>query len=842
MRHLDRLRNSLVISMLVLVAAAPTFPAPAVAAAPRNLPGPADASVRADDKERIKRICELNGLKVIEHVTAQCTHGEDPAPPGKNIRTDVKPVATTAAGDSEPAAEGKVAPGAPTFICDGDGVSGYRTQVVYVHASDRPNRYNTYKASFLQWAWEADQIYRASAQDTGGLRRIRFVQEAGCAPTVLNVTLSANGDDSLTNTINQLTEAGYSRSDRKYLIFADANVMCGVGTMMIDDRPGQENWNNYGPDYARIDAGCWSGDIAAHEHMHNMGGVQNSAPHASGGNHCTDEYDVMCYSDAPNYPLVQVLCSTSSRNWNRFDCNYDDYFNVNPAGGSYLATRWNTANNRFLASDNGSPAPPPCPDQAQEPDESYPAARSIAVGATTSRAFCAAGDQDWTSFQTVANKRYRVQVPSHAAGITPAVEVLAGNGKKVLAADTPSAGGLASVDFRTRTGGAHYVRVTNSPASFTPGPDKVYELKVLPIAQEGSGVGGFGYNGYHQIGGVPFIYDPNPRMAFNASAVQVSAGYLHSGAVMNDGTVRTWGWNMYGALGNGTLLESATQVNPGLTNVVSVTSGLLHTLAVKADGSVWAWGWNGGGQLGDGTYLDRSTPVKVHGLTDVVEVAAGYAHSLALKRDGTVWGWGYNGASSIGDGTTYSRTIPVKLPLSNVTSIASGALHGLATLENGTVKGWGANDVGQVGDGTRTTRSAPVTVSGAGNAYRVTAGWAHSAVLKNDGSVWAWGWNTNQQAGGGVSADRVWPAAVSCSGDAGCPKLGAGSAMGKIDWISAGGLHTLALAEDGTVWTWGWNGIGQLGNGSLLDSGTAVRAGLTASDVSGGFYHSSFRS
>ena len=841
-RSARKLRGSVLSTMVVALAATLlAFPA---GAAPAKNPPPASIRALATEKERIKQICERNGLKVLEHATAQCTHGEDPPPPGKDIRKDVKPVAATAGGPAAVSPTGPDStPGAPTFVCDGDGQSGYRTQLLYVRAAGAADRYGLYRASFLQWAWEADQIYRSSAQDTGGLRRIRFVHDSTCTPAVLNVALSAAGDDNLSNTINELQAAGYDRADRKYLIFMDANVLCGVGTMVGDDRPGQDNWNNVGPDYGRIDAGCWSGDIAAHEHMHSMGGVQNSAPHASGGNHCTDEYDVMCYSDEPNFPTMQYACPTSSRDWSRFDCNYDDYFNANPPGGGYLATRWNTANNRFLASDSGTPLPTACPDQALEPDEAYTTAHPLAMGIAATRAFCLAGDQEWISFQAAANQRYRVEIVSSAASITPTLEIFSSNGKKRLGSSVPPAGQLAALEFRARTGGVHYVRVQNVVASYTAGPATVYEVKVAPAAPGGSSIGGLGYNGFSQLGGPPSTTNTGPLTTFNVSSVQVSAGALHSAAVMSDGTARTWGWNGYGQLGNGTKIDSAGQVNPGLTGVVSVSSGFAHTLALKADGTVWAWGWNGVGHLGDGTTIDRAVPVRVVGLSDVVEVSAGWFHNLAIRRDGSVWAWGFNATSALGDGTTVDRSIPIRLALSKVTSVAAGVYHSLAVLEDGTVRGWGLNDNGQVGDRTLTLRPAPVTVPGVVGAYRVAAGLVHSAALKNDGSVWTWGHNGFQQSGGAATTHRLVPAPLNCSTDPACPKL-AGQTLGGIDWISAGnGLHNVALAHDGSVWSWGWNGFGQLGSGTTTDSGTAVKAsGLSASDASAGLYHSMYRS
>lgn len=275
----------------------------------------------------------------------RCTHGPDPAPPGVNISNRVAPATT---GN---------APSAATAIqCDGDGSSGYRTQVMYVRPSDHVDQYNTYAASFRQWATDADTIYGDSASETGGYRRLRYVHDGSCNAIVLNVVIPGTGNVNFNDMVSQLSALGYNSSNRKYMIFMDANLYCGIGSLNSDDSPSQNNSNNSGPDYARADSGCWSGSVIAHESMHNMGAVQLSAPHTSGGYHCVDEYDRMCYTDAPNSPPMQSICTNPSHE-RLFDCNHDDYFHTSPAGGSYLATHWNSANNRFLIT--AAPGPPP---------------------------------------------------------------------------------------------------------------------------------------------------------------------------------------------------------------------------------------------------------------------------------------------------------------------------------------------------------------------------------------------------------------------------------------------------------------------------------------------------
>jgi hypothetical protein len=311
----------------------------------------------------------------------QCTHGPDVPPAGLDVTRDVPPVATTAApaertAGAEPADEqlaAEAAPGAtaepaaasPWAVpCDGDGTSGNRVQALYVHAAT--DRYTQYLESFRTWAAGIDAIYDASAEQTGGERHVRFVTEpvgGECRAVVTSVAVSATALADFGATNRELGAQGFNRKDRKYVIFADTNVYCGIGSFAGDDRKTAANRSNYGPSYGRTDSGCWGASTASHELGHNLGAVSNSAPNTSGGGHCVDEYDVMCYSDSPNYPQMQVKCGDRNNN-NRLDCNHDDYYSTAPAAGSYLATHFNAADNVFLIqgpSDGGGGGgtPPP---------------------------------------------------------------------------------------------------------------------------------------------------------------------------------------------------------------------------------------------------------------------------------------------------------------------------------------------------------------------------------------------------------------------------------------------------------------------------------------------------
>lgn len=295
------------------------------------------------------------------------------------------------------------------------------------------------------------------------------------------------------------------------------------------------------------------------------------------------------------------------------------------------------------------------------------------------------------------------------------------------------------------------------------------------------------------------------------------------------GAVQAWGWNADGQLGDGTTIRRRLLPNSvvKLTNVTDLTAGYAHNLALSADGSVWAWGNNHFGQLGDGTTNSRSRPVQVLDLGEVMTLAAGVNHSLALKPDGTVLAWGYNVYGQLGDGTTRDRQLPVPVDnLTNVTALEAG-YQSLALRDDGTVWAWGYNGYGQLGDGTITDRPTPASIGTLSNVTAIAAAFLHSLALKQDGTVWAWGHNGYGQLGDGTTADRPLPGQV--------------QNLTNVIALAASGYHSLALKADGTVWAWGNNHYGQLGDGSsgTIRSNPVQVAGLTevvAIDV--GLWHS----
>lgn len=305
------------------------------------------------------------------------------------------------------------------------------------------------------------------------------------------------------------------------------------------------------------------------------------------------------------------------------------------------------------------------------------------------------------------------------------------------------------------------------------------------------------------------------------------------------GTPFTWGYNKYGQLGNNgnDPLGSANGIY-AITDAVQVAGGAFHSLALSTNGSVWAWGYNKYGQLGNNTNDDNNSPVNLGYFKNypIVQVSAGTFHSLALAFDKTVWAWGYNSNGQLGDGTASDRNGPVQVKdLKGIVQIAAGGYHSLALKNDGTVWAWGNGGSGQLGNGANSTlQNTPVQVTGLDNVVQISGGYLHSLALKNDGTVWAWGWNGWGQLGDGTATDRNVPVKVN---------------IGDIIQVSAGGellsgSHSLALKSDGTVWGWGANPVGQLGDGTKISRRQPVQAvGLTnVMQVSaGGFYSLAIR-
>jgi alpha-tubulin suppressor-like RCC1 family protein len=340
------------------------------------------------------------------------------------------------------------------------------------------------------------------------------------------------------------------------------------------------------------------------------------------------------------------------------------------------------------------------------------------------------------------------------------------------------------------------------------------------------GVMAWGENEEGQLGLGGFTKKNAPAtLPTPSNTISVSAGGEFSLALIEGGTVKSWGGNVFGELGNGTTGgNTPTPVEvKGLTSAKAIAAGEAFGFALLENGTVKSWGWNVLGQLGIGTTTNHNEPVAISGLSGVTEVAAGGDTGLALLEGGTVKSWGWNEYGQLGDGTTSGpeecvlvgitrscSTKPVEVTgfEEEVKQVSMGGDHGLALLKGGTVEAWGRNQFGQLGDGTTTDRDKPVKVEGLAEVKAVEAGSGYSVALMENGTVKVWGANGLGQLGVGSSEGPEKCSTTPCS-----VKPVEATGLSKVTSVSAGFSHSLALLENGTVKSWGSNYEGQLGVG-----------------------------
>lgn len=327
----------------------------------------------------------------------------------------------------------------------------------------------------------------------------------------------------------------------------------------------------------------------------------------------------------------------------------------------------------------------------------------------------------------------------------------------------------------------------------------------------------WGYNFSNQLGDGTGTTRTSPVQIGTGSVwTSVSCGLYHTAAVKSDGTLWTWGWNGYGQLGDGSNTQRNSPVQVGTdTNWSKVSCGGNHTLAIKSTGALWSWGYNTYGQLGTGYSSSRNTPLQVGTGSDWAAVAGGQVHTLAVKTNGTLWSWGTNDNGQLGNGSFSSNPIPAQVgSATHWSEMVSAYGQSMAMTSDGTLWAWGRNDYGQVGDGTMTRRSIPIQIGPAGNWSAVACGNTHTVAVQTDGTLWTWGDNEDDQLG--KTPETKLPGPV--------PAGPAGNGY----WISVanGSSHTAAVRNDGTLWAWGVNTYGQLGDGTVQYRGSPVRIGL----------------
>jgi alpha-tubulin suppressor-like RCC1 family protein len=243
---------------------------------------------------------------------------------------------------------------------------------------------------------------------------------------------------------------------------------------------------------------------------------------------------------------------------------------------------------------------------------------------------------------------------------------------------------------------------------------------------------------------------------------------------------------------------------PGLTGITQIAAGQNgeDLFAVGPGGGVWAFGHNTDGQLGNGSTADDFSPAPVPGLTGITQVSAGAYDTLAVRSDGTVWAWGSNLYGELGDGTTTDRLTPKQVrSLSGITQVSAGLYYTLAVRSDGTVWAWGLNGNGELnGSANKTVQLTPEQVPGLSGITQVATDGFHALALRSDGTVWAWGTNDHGEVGDGTTKARFSPELLSLSA---------------VTQIAVGSGMSAAIRSDGTLLTWGDDNTGGLDLGTV---------------------------
>lgn len=299
------------------------------------------------------------------------------------------------------------------------------------------------------------------------------------------------------------------------------------------------------------------------------------------------------------------------------------------------------------------------------------------------------------------------------------------------------------------------------------------------------------------------------------TVVQLGGGAGYNCALLSNGTVKCWGGNAHGCLGDGTLVSrTVPTLVGGLSDATAIFAGAQHTCATHANGDLVCWGNNGSGQLGDGTQNDSTGPVTAKTSNTITARTMGN-HTCALASDGEVRCWGDNTYGEVGSNALLQ---PVLSPVlvselqSSTAQLATGRAHSCALDKSGGVRCWGWNTVGQLGDGMTDPDPVPVpvAVSGLAGAIEISSShFATCAVLSN-GSVRCWGTLASLSSGTPFLASAT-PVTVLSNG---------------VVHVGTGYYFGCGLMQAGNVKCWGDNFYGELGNGTTTESTTPV-------DVSG---------
>lgn len=323
----------------------------------------------------------------------------------------------------------------------------------------------------------------------------------------------------------------------------------------------------------------------------------------------------------------------------------------------------------------------------------------------------------------------------------------------------------------------------------------------------------YGYNGTGELGTNNTSNATFPVKVSGLTNVKsIACGSYFSLFLKSNGTIQACGTNSVGQLGNGTTTNSTALVTvSGISTATAVAAGLGSSYALLADSSVVAWGSNFYGQLGDGTNTMRTSPVSVLGLPKIVAISAGAYHALFLGANGAVYSVGYNAMGQLGNGSTTNSNTVVRITAldSNNTKISGGSYHSIVLKTTGNIYTFGYNGYGQLGDATFTNRTSPTYISSVSNVMDICASpFYHTLILLSNGTVLSTGYNGYGQLGDGTTTNRS--SFVTVSGLAG------------VTYIDAGINYSMFQVNDSTFYSCGENAYGQLGDGTTTQRNTVV--------------------